>query len=69
MKKNLIDKTINSETDYFAKNIKIENIKTTNVNILLNRVRQDRKKTIKKRFITLTLLLTIIFSGVIFIVS
>ena len=27
------------------------NIKTTNVNILLNRVRLDKKRTIKKRFI------------------
>ena len=31
-------------------NIVNSNIKTTNVNILLNRVRLDRKRTIKKRF-------------------
>ena len=32
-------------------NLKIDNFKTTNVNILLNRVRLDRKKTFKKRII------------------
>ena len=34
------------------------NIKTTNVNILLNRVRLDRKRTIKKRFIFSFILIT-----------
>lgn len=48
MKKNLFDKTSISEIDYLRKNIKTENIKTTNVNILLNRVRQDKKKQLKK---------------------
>ena len=32
-------------------NLKKENFKTTNVNILLNRVRLDRKKMFKKRII------------------
>ena len=34
------------------------NIKTTNVNILLNRVRLDRKRTIKKRFVFSFILIT-----------
>tara|TARA_Y100000766_G_C18387427_1_gene356540 strand:+ start:294 stop:503 length:210 start_codon:yes stop_codon:yes gene_type:complete len=40
----------NSEIISKNKNIN-NNIKTTNVNILLNRVRLDRKRTIKKRFL------------------
>ena len=31
------------------KNIEINNIKTTNVNILLNRVKLDKKKTLRKK--------------------
>tara|TARA_Y100001970_G_scaffold208681_1_gene254336 strand:+ start:542 stop:751 length:210 start_codon:yes stop_codon:yes gene_type:complete len=38
------------------------NIKTTNVNILLNRVRLDRKRTIKKRFIFSFILITAVSS-------
>ena len=33
------------------KNIEIDKIKTTNVNILLNRVRLDQKRTLKKRIV------------------
>jgi len=33
------------------KNTEIDKIKTTNVNILLNRVRLDQKRTLKKRLI------------------
>ena len=33
------------------KNLTKDNYKTTNVNILLNRVRLDKKRTIKKRMI------------------
>ncbi len=33
------------------KTIEIDKIKTTNVNILLNRVRLDQKRTLKKRII------------------
>ena len=41
---------INSNTNS-NKDLKIEKIKTTNVNILLNRVRLDQKRTLKKRII------------------
>ena len=38
--------------DYEAnKNIELDKIKTTNVNILLNRVRLDQKRTLKKRIV------------------
>ena len=33
------------------KNIEIDKIKTTNVNILLNRVRLDKKRALKKRIV------------------
>ena len=41
---------INLKSNLYSKqNIEIENFKTTNVNILLNRVRLDQKRTLKKR--------------------
>ena len=43
------------------KDIKLDDFKTTNINILLNRVRLDKKKQIKKKVI-LTTLIVIIFS-------
>ena len=33
------------------KDLEIDKIKTTNVNILLNRVRLDQKRTLKKRIV------------------
>jgi len=33
------------------KNVDVDKIKTTNVNILLNRVRLDQKRTLKKRIV------------------
>ena len=38
------------------KNIETDKIKTTNVNILLNRVRLDKKRTLKKKIIFVTAL-------------
>ena len=44
---------ISSETTERSlnKNTEIDKIKTTNVNILLNRVRLDQKRTLKKRIV------------------
>ena len=54
-------------TDYnLNKNLVIDKIKTTNVNILLNRVRQDKKKEIKKK-IFLTSLIFLILSLISFV--
>ena len=45
------------DTKYFKseissnKDLEIDKIKTTNVNILLNRVRLDQKRTLKKRIV------------------
>jgi len=58
----------NSETS-INKNSDLDQIKTTNVNILLNRVRLDQKKTLKKRIIfSLFLTITISCLAVYFII-
>ena len=55
-------------TDYNQnKNLEIDKIKTTNINILLNRVRQDKKKEIKKK-ILLTSLIFFILSLISFVI-
>ena len=47
------------------KNIKSEKIKTTNINILLNRVRLDRKKTLQKKILfTFVLAVTVSLIGI-----
>jgi len=44
------------------KDIKKNNFKTTNVNILLNRVRLDKKRTFKKRIVFSFFLVAVISS-------
>ena len=45
------EETIKSDTKTFSKNPTEKNsIKTTNVNVLLNRVRLDKKKILEKNF-------------------
>ena len=51
MKKNDQDKTLLSNDITLDKNLKIDKFKTTNVNILLNRVRLDEKKIFRKKLI------------------
>ena len=53
----LLDSNINSNLD-----LKKNNFKTTNVNILLNRVRLDKKRTFKKRIVFLFFLVVVISS-------
>ena len=53
----LLDSNNTSATD-----LKKNNFKTTNVNILLNRVRLDKKRTFKKRIIFSFFLVTAISS-------
>ena len=45
-----------------TKDIEVDKIKTTNVNILLNRVRLDKKRTFKKRILFSLILATIVSS-------
>ena len=51
MKKNDLDTTLFNSDISSNKDLEIDKIKTTNVNILLNRVRLDQKRTLKKRIV------------------
>ena len=51
----LLDSDVSSSKDYIK-----DSYKTTNVNILLNRVRLDKKRSFKKRITILFFLVTII---------
>ena len=44
------------------------NVKTTNINILLNRVRLDKKRTVKKRFIFSIVLISVVSSLAIYFI-
>ena len=66
MKKNHQDTLFNSDI-YPDKNIEPDKVKTTNVNILLNRVRLDKKKDLKKKLILFFLLATILSSLIVLV--
>ncbi len=51
MKKNDRDTSLFNTDIATNKDFEVDKIKTTNVNILLNRVRLDQKRTLKKRII------------------
>ena len=51
MKKNDLDTSLFNSDIASNKDLEIDKIKTTNVNILLNRVRLDQKRTLKKRIV------------------
>ena len=51
MKKNDQEITLLNSDTVSDQDLKIDKIKTTNVNILLNRVRLDQKRTLKKRIV------------------
>ena len=63
------DDEISLKSDFVSKkNVNSEKIKTTNINILLNRVRLDRKKTIYKKILFSFLLATTVsLIGIFFI--
>ena len=60
MKKNDQDTSLFNNDIAPNKDFEVDNIKTTNVNILLNRVRLDQKRTLKKRIV-----LSIILAGLV----
>ena len=60
MKKSSNYTTSESTTNSLNKNIEIDKIKTTNVNILLNRVRLDQKRTLKKRIFFSLIIATVV---------
>ena len=51
-----------------TKDFESDKIKTTNVNILLNRVRLDQKRTLKKRIIYSTILAALVSSLAVFFI-
>ena len=51
MKKNDQDTSLFNTDIARNKGFEVDKIKTTNVNILLNRVRLDQKRTLKKRIV------------------
>ena len=51
MKKNDQDTSLFNNDIAPNKDFEVDKIKTTNVNILLNRVRLDQKRTLKKRIV------------------
>ena len=62
MKKNDPD-SILFESDLSSnKELEIDKIKTTNVNILLNRVRSDQRRTLKKRIVFSIILASLVCS-------
>ena len=68
MKKNNQDSNLTNSNINLNANLEIDKIKTTNVNILLNRVRLDKKKQIKKNLFLISLI-SIIISLILFITS
>ena len=60
MKNNDQETTLLNSDIVSNKDLKKYNNKTTNVNILLNRVRLDKKRIFKKRIIFLFLLISVI---------
>jgi len=60
VKKNDLDTTLFNSDIASNKDLELDKIKTTNVNILLNRVRLDQRRTLKKR-----ILFSIILAGLV----
>ena len=60
MKKSLDYMTPKTSEGSLDKNIELDKIKTTNVNILLNRVRLDQKRIFKKRIVFSTIIVTLV---------
>ena len=68
MKKNDQDKPFNIAEISSNKDFELEKIKTTNVNVLLNRVKLDRKRTLKKRIVFSIILAGLVSSLAVYIV-
>ena len=60
MKKTAKDTSLFETDQRIDKNINEDKVKTTNVNILLNRVRLDKKRTLKKKIIYSLIVISII---------
>ena len=68
MKKNDQDTSLFNTNIASNKDIEVDKIKTTNVNILLNRVRLDQKRTLKKRIVFSVILACLVSSLAIYFI-
>ncbi len=68
MKKNDQDTSLFNTDIARNKDFEIDKIKTTNVNILLNRVRLDQKRTLKKRIVFSIILAVLVSSLAIYFI-
>lgn len=62
MKKNNQNKIQTNFHISASKSLEIDKIKTTNINILLNRVKLNKQKTLKKKIIILSVVIFLISS-------
>ena len=69
MKKNDQDNLLSNSDSTSNKDFEVDKVKTTNVNILLNRVRLDQKRTLKKRIIFSILIATMVISLAVYFAS
>ena len=68
MRKDDQDKNLFNNDSDLNKNLESNKVKTTNVNVLLNRVRLDKKRTLKKRIILLIFFAALISSLAVYII-
>ena len=68
MKKNDQDTSLFNTDIATNKDFEVDKIKTTNVNILLNRVRLDQKRTLKKRIVFSIILVGLVSSLAIYFI-
>ena len=68
MKKNDLDNTLFNPDISSNKDLEIDKIKTTNVNVLLNRVRLDQKRVLKKRIFFSIILVGLVSSLAIYFI-
>ena len=68
MKKNQQDTSSFNNEIASNKDFEVDKIKTTNVNILLNRVRLDQKRTLKKRIVFSIILVGLVSSLAIYFI-
>ena len=68
MKKKDQDTSLLNTDIAINKNFEVDKIKTTNVNILLNRVRLDKKRTLKKRIVFSIILAALVSSLAIYFI-
>ena len=69
MKKNDQDTSLLNTDIARNKDFEVDKIKTTNVNILLNRVRLDKKRTLKKRIVFSIILAGLVSSLAIYFIN